>query len=191
MKTNLNEKLLNLFLGNKRNSSKTKINYDEMYHNLNGINNFGIEPNQMIEIEKFINFCLDSNDPLDLLNLFNYFDTNNLISNQYNLIEQKIFPSSIIDNNLFYLMNNNYSNDKNNQCNNDIKTSSSTSIDNDKFNLNFNQNFYGDYNKINNGKTENFFVNNYNSSLLNHNYFNSNFNSQNQNYFYGNGFQNQ
>ena len=190
-KTNLNEKLLNLFLGNKRNSSKTKINYDEMYHNLNGLNNFGIEPNQMIEIEKFINFCLDSNDPLDLLNLFNYFDTNNLISNQYNLIEQKIFPSSIIDNNLFYLMNNNYSNDKNNQCNNDIKTSSSTSIDNDKFNLNFNQNFYGDYNKINNGKTENFFVNNYNSSLLNHNYFNSNFNSQNQNYFYGNGFQNQ
>lgn len=47
IKTNLNEKLLNLFLGNKRNISETKINYEEMYNSLNGINNFGIEPNKI------------------------------------------------------------------------------------------------------------------------------------------------
>ena len=194
IKTNLNEKLLNLFLGNKRNISETKINYEEMYNNLNGINNFGIEPNKMIEIEKFINFCLDSNDPLYLLKLFIYFNTNNLILNQqFNLFDLNNFPLSNINNNLLNLKNNNYLNDNYNQCNNDIKTSSSSSIDNDKFNSNFNKYFCGDYKKINNGNEENIFLNNTNSALFNNNYLNRNFNFQYpiQNYFYVNGSQNQ
>jgi SHAQKYF class myb-like DNA-binding protein len=194
IKTNLNEKLLNLFLGNKRNISETKINYEEMYNSLNGINNFGIEPNKMIEIEKFINFCLDSNDPLYLLKLFIYFNTNNLILNQqFNLFDLNNFPLSNINNNLLNLKNNNYLNDNYNQCNNDIKTSSSSSIDNDKFNSNFNKYFCGDYKKINNGNEENIFLNNTNSALFNNNYLNRNFNFQYpiQNYFYVNGSQNQ
>ena len=194
IKTNLNEKLLNLFLGNKRNISETKINYEEMYNNLNGINNFGIEPNKMIEIEKFINFCLDSNDPLYLLKLFIYFNTNNLILNQqFNLFDLNNFPLSNINNNLLNLKNNNYLNDNYNQCNNDIKTSSSSSIDNDKFNSNFKKYFCGDYKKINNGNEENIFLNNTNSALFNNNYLNRNFNFQYpiQNYFYVNGSQNQ
>ena len=194
IKTNLNEKLLNLFLGNKRNISETKINYEEMYNSLNGINNFGIEPNKMIEIEKFINFCLDSNDPLYLLKLFIYFYTNNLILNQqFNLFDLNNFPLSNINNNLLNLKNNNYLNDNYNQCNNDIKTSSSSSIDNDKFYSNFNKYFCGDYKKINNGNEENIFLNNTNSALFNNNYLNRNFNFQYpiQNYFYVNGSQNQ
>ena len=194
IKTNLNEKLLNLFLGNKRNISETKINYEEMYNSLNGINNFGIEPNKMIEIEKFINFCLDSNDPLYLLKLFIYFKTNNLILNQqFNLFDLNNFPLSNINNNLLNLKNNNYLNDNYNQCNNDIKTSSSSSIDNDKFNSNFNKYFCGDYKKINNGNEENIFLNNTNSALFNNNYLNRNFNFQYpiQNYFHVNGSQNQ
>ena len=194
IKTNLNEKLLNLFLGNKRNISETKINYEEMYNNLNGINNFGIEPNKMIEIEKFINFCLDSNDPLYLLKLFIYFNTNNLILNQqFNLFDLNNFPLSNINNNLLNLKNNNYLNDNYNQCNNDIKTSSSSSIDNDKFNSNFNKYFCGDYKKINNGNEENIFLNNTNSALFNNNYLNRNVNFQYpiQNYFHVNGSQNQ
>ncbi len=194
IKTNLNEKLLNLFLGNKRNISETKINYEEMYNSLNGINNFGIEPNKMIEIEKFINFCLDSNDPLYLLKLFIYFNTNNLILNQqFNLFDLNNFPLSNINNNLLNLKNNNYLNDNYNQCNNDIKTSSSSSIDNDKFNSNFKKYFCGDYKKINNGNEENIFLNNTNSALFNNNYLNRNFNFQYpiQNYFYVNGSQNQ
>ena len=194
IKTNLNEKLLNLFLGNKRNISETKINYEEMYNSLNGINNFGIEPNKMIEIEKFINFCLDSNDPLYLLKLFIYFYTNNLILNQqFNLFDLNNFPLSNINNNLLNLKNNNYLNDNYNQCNNDIKTSSSSSIDNDKFNSNFKKYFCGDYKKINNGNEENIFLNNTNSALFNNNYLNRNFNFQYpiQNYFYVNGSQNQ
>lgn len=194
IKTNLNEKLLNLFLGNKRNISETKINYEEMYNNLNGINNFGIEPNKMIEIEKFINFCLDSNDPLYLLKLFIYFNTNNLILNQqFNLFDLNNFPLSNINNNLLNLKNNNYLNDNYNQCNNDIKTSSSSSIDNDKFNSNFKKYFCGDYKKINNGNEENIFLNNTNSALFNNNYLNRNVNFQYpiQNYFHVNGSQNQ
>ena len=194
IKTNLNEKLLNLFLGNKRNISETKINYEEMYNNLNGINNFGIEPNKMIEIEKFINFCLDSNDPLYLLKLFIYFNTNNLILNQqFNLFDLNNFPLSNINNNLLNLKNNNYLNDNYNQCNNDIKTSSSSSIDNDKFNSNFKKYFCGDYKKINNGNEENIFLNNTNSALFNNNYLNRNINFQYpiQNYFHVNGSQNQ
>ena len=194
IKTNLNEKLLNLFLGNKRNISETKINYEEMYNSLNGINNFGIEPNKMIEIEKFINFCLDSNDPLYLLKLFIYFNTNNLILNQqFNLFDLNNFPLSNINNNLLNLKNNNYLNDNYNQCNNDIKTSSSSSIDNDKFNSNFKKYFCGDYKKINNGNEENIFLNNTNSALFNNNYLNRNVNFQYpiQNYFHVNGSQNQ
>ena len=106
-----------------------------MYNNSNGINNFGIEPNKMIQIEKFINICLDSNDPIDLTKLLLFFEPNNYIIN----------PINYFDPNLFYSQQQNrerdmynsmkaYLNESYNNQNSDIsgKTTSSNSVDNEK-----------------------------------------------------------
>jgi len=121
------------FLSKKRYSNK--IDYSQMYNKSNGINNFGIEPNKMIQIEKFINICLDSNDPIDLTKLLLFFDPNNYIIN----------PINYFDPNLLYTQQQNrerdmynsmkaYLNESYNNQSTDIsgKTTSSNSVDNEK-----------------------------------------------------------
>ena len=121
------------FLSKKR--YPNKIDYSQMYNNSNGINNFGIEPNKMIQIEKFINICLDSNDPIDLTKLLLFFDPNNYIIN----------PINYFDPNLLYTQQQNrerdmynsmkaYLNESYNNQNTDIsgKTTSTNSVDNEK-----------------------------------------------------------
>ena len=121
------------FLSKKR--YPNKIDYSQMYNKSNGINNFGIEPNKMIQIEKFINICLDSNDPIDLTKLLLFFDPNNYIIN----------PINYFDPNLLYIQQQNrerdmynsmkaYLNESYNNQSTDIsgKTTSSNSVDNEK-----------------------------------------------------------
>ena len=121
------------FLSKKR--YPNKIDYSQMYNKSNGINNFGIEPNKMIQIEKFINICLDSNDPIDLTKLLLFFDPNNYIIN----------PINYFDPNLLYTQQQNrerdmynsmkaYLNESYNNQSTDIsgKTTSSNSVDNEK-----------------------------------------------------------
>ena len=121
------------FLSKKR--YPNKIDYSQMYNKSNGINNFGIEPNKMIQIEKFINICLDSNDPIDLTKLLLFFDPNNYIIN----------PINYFDPNLLYTQQQNrerdmynsmkaYLNESYNNQNTDIsgKTTSTNSVDNEK-----------------------------------------------------------
>ena len=123
----------NSYLSKKR--YPNKIDYSQMYNNSNGINNFGIEPNKMIQIEKFINICLDSNDPIDLTKLLLFFDPNNYIIN----------PINYFDPNLLYTQQQNrerdmynsmkaYLNESYNNQSTDIsgKTTSSNSVDNEK-----------------------------------------------------------
>ena len=121
------------FLSKKR--YPNKIDYSQMYNKSNGINNFGIEPNKMIQIEKFINICLDSNDPIDLTKLLLFFEPNNYIIN----------PINYFDPNLLYTQQQNrerdmynsmkaYLNESYNNQSTDIsgKTTSSNSVDNEK-----------------------------------------------------------
>ena len=76
------------YLGKKR--IMNRIDYSPLYNNSNGINNFGIEPIKMIQIEKFINNCLDSNDPTDLTKLLLFFDQSNYIINPISFIDPNI-----------------------------------------------------------------------------------------------------
>ena len=120
-------------LGKKRQSNK--IDYSQMYNNSNGLNNFGIEPMKMIQIEKFINTCLDSNDLIELEKLFLFFDPNNYIINPISFIEPNIIYSQQnrerdMYNSMKAYLNENY----NNQSTNDLsgKTNSDNSLDNEK-----------------------------------------------------------
>jgi SHAQKYF class myb-like DNA-binding protein len=70
----------NDFLNKKRNNN---IDYSILYNKSNGLNDFGIEPIKMIEIEKFIHNCLDSFDPYDLIKLLYYFHVNSFFKNNY------------------------------------------------------------------------------------------------------------
>ena len=112
-----------------------KIDYSQMYNNSNGINNFGIEPNKMIQIEKFINICLDSNDPIDLTKLLLFFDPNNYIINPINYFVPNIFYSQQQNRERdMYNSMKAYLNESYNNQNSDIsgKTTSSNSVDNEK-----------------------------------------------------------
>ena len=72
----------NDFLNKKRNNN---IDYSILYNKSNGLNDFGIEPIKMIEIEKFIHNCLDSFDPYDLIKLLYYFHVNSFFQNNYSI----------------------------------------------------------------------------------------------------------
>ena len=72
----------NDFLNKKRNNN---IDYSILYNKSNGLNDFGIEPIKMIEIEKFIHNCLDSFDPYDLIKLLYYFHVNSFFHNNYSI----------------------------------------------------------------------------------------------------------
>ena len=121
------------FLSKKR--YPNKIDYSQMYNKSNGINNFGIEPNKMIQIEKFINICLDSNDPIDLTKLLLFFDPNNYIINPINyfapnlLYTQQQNRERDMYNSMKAYLNESYNNQST-----DIsgKTTSSNSVDNEK-----------------------------------------------------------
>ena len=144
----------NNLLGKKRQSNK-KIDYSQMYNNINGLNNFGIEPMKMIQIEKFINTCLDSNDLIELEKLFLFFDPNNYIINPISFIEPNIIYSQQnrerdMYNSMKAYLNENY----NNQSTNDLsgKTNSDNSLDNEKqkqINYNYQQTLAMEIAKIN------------------------------------------
>ena len=72
----------NDFLNKKRNNN---IDYSILYNKSNGLNDFGIEPIKMIQIEKFIHNCLDSFDPYDLIKLLYYFHVNSFFQNNYSI----------------------------------------------------------------------------------------------------------
>ena len=168
-------KQFNNLLGKKRQSNK-KIDYSQMYNNSNGLNNFGIEPIKMIQIEKFINMCLDSNDPTELTRLFFFFNPNYIIN-----------PMSFIEPNLLYSQQNRerdmynsmkaYLNESyNNQSTNDLsgKTNSDNSVDNEKqkqINYNYQQTLAMEIAKIN-PNLDHLYPNTLNGLFNNYNNFN-------------------
>ncbi len=161
-------------IGKKRQSNK--IDYSQMYNNSNGLNNFGIEPIKMIQIEKFINMCLDSNDPTELTRLFFFFNPNYIIN-----------PMSFIEPNLLYSQQNRerdmynsmkaYLNESyNNQSTNDLsgKTNSDNSVDNEKqkqINYNYQQTLAMEIAKIN-PNLDHLYPNTLNGLFNNYNNFN-------------------
>ena len=161
-------------IGKKRQSNK--IDYSQMYNNSNGLNNFGIEPIKMIQIEKFINMCLDSNDPTELTRLFFFFNPNYIIN-----------PMSFIEPNLLYSQQNRerdmynsmkaYLNESyNNQSTNDLsgKTNSDNSLDNEKqkqINYNYQQTLAMEIAKIN-PNLDHLYPNTLNGLFNNYNNFN-------------------
>jgi SHAQKYF class myb-like DNA-binding protein len=140
-------------LGKKRQSNK--IDYSQMYNNSNGLNNFGIEPMKMIQIEKFINMCLDSNDPTELTKLFLFFNPNNYIINPMTFIEPNLIYSQQNRERDMYNSMKAYLNESyNNQSTNDLsgKTNSDNSLDNEKqkqINYNYQQTLAMEIAKIN------------------------------------------
>jgi SHAQKYF class myb-like DNA-binding protein len=140
-------------LGKKRQSNK--IDYSQMYNNSNGLNNFGIEPMKMIQIEKFINMCLDSNDPTELTKLFLFFNPNNYIINPMTFIEPNLIYSQQNRERDMYNSMKAYLNESyNNQSTNDLsgKTNSDNSVDNEKqkqINYNYQQTLAMEIAKIN------------------------------------------
>ena len=75
------------FLNKKINNN---IDFSILYNKSNGLNDFGIEQIKMKQIEKFINNCLDSFDPNDLIKLFYSFDENSFFQNNYSI--NQYFP---------------------------------------------------------------------------------------------------
>ena len=171
----------NGFLSKKR--INNRIDYSEMYNNSNGINNFGIEPMKMIQIENFINYCLDSNDPMDLTKLFLFFDTNFILNPLSYIDPNFIFPQQQnlerdIYNSMKTLFNESYnqSTDLSGKSNSDNST-----IDNEKqkqINLNYQQN-------IINPNLEQLYPNILNGLFNNYNNFNYFQNPIQVNQFYG------
>ena len=169
------------FTGKKR--TMNKIDYSELYNNINGINNFGIEPMKMIQIENFINYCLDSNDPMDLTKLFLFFDTNFILNPLSYIDPSFIFPQQQnlerdIYNSMKTLFNESYnqSTDLSGKSNSDNST-----IDNEKqkqINLNYQQN-------IINPNLEQLYPNILNGLFNNYNNFNFFQNPIQVNQFYG------
>jgi hypothetical protein len=172
---------MNSLLGKKR--YENKIDYTQMYKNTNGINNFGIEPMKMIQIENFINYCLDSNDPMDLTKLFLFFDTNFILNPLSYIAPNFIFPQQQnierdIYNSMKTLFNESYnqSTDLSGKSNSDNST-----IDYEKqkqINLNYQQN-------IINPNLEQLYPNILNGLFNNYNNFNFFQNPIQVNQFYG------
>ncbi len=137
------------FTGKKR--TMNKIDYSELYNNINGTNNFGIEPFKMIQIEKFINNCLDSNDPTDLTKLLLFFEQSNYMFNPMNFIDANLLYNQNRERDMYNTMKACLNESYNNQ-NTDVKTPSSDSIDNEKqknINLNYQQTIAMEIAKIN------------------------------------------
>ena len=162
-------------LGKKRQSNK--IDYSQMYNNSNGLNNFGIEPMKMIQIEKFINMCLDSNDPTELTKLFLFFNPNNYIINPMTFIEPNLIYSQQNRERDMYNSMKAYLNESyNNQSTNDLsgKTNSDNSLDNEKqkqINYNYQQTLAMEIAKIN-PNLEHLYPNTLNGLFNNYSNFN-------------------
>ena len=167
------EKNQNSFLSKKR--YPNKIDYSQMYNNSNGINNFGIEPNKMIQIEKFVNICLDSNDPIDLTKLLLFFDPNNYIINPINYFDPNILYSQQQNRERdMYNSMKAYLNESYNNQNTDIsgKTTSTNSVDNEKQKqLNYQQTIAMEIAKIN-PNLEHLYPNTLNGLFNNYSNFN-------------------
>jgi SHAQKYF class myb-like DNA-binding protein len=167
------EKNQNSFLSKKR--YLNKIDYSQMYNNSNGINNFGIEPNKMIQIEKFVNICLDSNDPIDLTKLLLFFDPNNYIINPINYFDPNILYSQQQNRERdMYNSMKAYLNESYNNQNTDIsgKTTSTNSVDNEKQKqLNYQQTIAMEIAKIN-PNLEHLYPNTLNGLFNNYSNFN-------------------
>ena len=161
------------FLSKKR--YPNKIDYSQMYNNSNGINNFGIEPNKMIQIEKFVNICLDSNDPIDLTKLLLFFDPNNYIINPINYFDPNILYSQQQNRERdMYNSMKAYLNESYNNQNTDIsgKTTSTNSVDNEKQKqLNYQQTIAMEIAKIN-PNLEHLYPNTLNGLFNNYSNFN-------------------
>ena len=163
----------NSYLSKKR--YPNKIDYSQMYNKSNGINNFGIEPNKMIQIEKFINICLDSNDPIDLTKLLLFFDPNNYIINPINYFDPNILYSQQQNRERdMYNSMKAYLNESYNNQNTDIsgKTTSTNSVDNEKQKqLNYQQTIAMEIAKIN-PNLEHLYPNTLNGLFNNYSNFN-------------------
>ena len=160
------------FTGKKR--TMNKIDYSELYNNINGINNFGIEPFKMIQIEKFINNCLDSNDPTDLTKLLLFFDQSNYIINPISFIDPNILYNQNRERDMYNTMKACLNESYNNQ-NTDVKTPSSDSVDNEKqkqINLNYQQTIALEIAKIN-PNLDHLYPNTLNGIFNNYNNFTS------------------
>ena len=157
------------FTGKKR--TMNKIDYSELYNNINGINNFGIEPFKMIQIEKFINNCLDSNDPTDLTKLLLFFEQSNYMFNPLNFIDANLLYNQNRERDMYNTMKACLNESYNNQ-NTDVKTPSSDSIDNEKqknINLNYQQTIALEIAKIN-PNLEHLYPNTLNDMFNNYNF---------------------
>jgi SHAQKYF class myb-like DNA-binding protein len=157
------------FTGKKR--TMNKIDYSELYNNINGINNFGIEPFKMIQIEKFINNCLDSNDPTDLTKLLLFFEQSNYMFNPMNFIDANLLYNQNRERDMYNTMKACLNESYNNQ-NTDVKTPSSDSIDNEKqknINLNYQQTIALEIAKIN-PNFEHLYPNTLNGMFNNYNF---------------------
>ena len=157
------------FTGKKR--TMNKIDYSELYNNINGINNFGIEPFKMIQIEKFINNCLDSNDPTDLTKLLLFFEQSNYMFNPMNFIDANLLYNQNRERDMYNTMKACLNESYNNQ-NTDVKTPSSDSIDNEKqknINLNYQQTIALEIAKIN-PNLEHLYPNTLNGMFNNYNF---------------------
>ena len=149
------------------------IDIDEinLYNNINGINNFGIEPFKMIQIEKFINNCLDSNDPTDLTKLLLFFEQSNYMFNPMNFIDTNLLYNQNRERDMYNTMKACLNESYNNQ-NTDVKTPSSDSIDNEKqknINLNYQQTIALEIAKIN-PNLEHLYPNTLNGMFNNYNF---------------------
>ena len=159
------------FTGKKR--TMNKIDYSELYNNINGTNNFGIEPFKMIQIEKFINNCLDSNDPTDLTKLLLFFEQSNYMFNPLNFIDANLLYNQNRERDMYNTMKACLNESYNNQ-NTDVKTPSSDSIDNEKqknINLNYQQTIALEIAKIN-PNLEHLYPNTLNGLFNNYSNFN-------------------
>jgi hypothetical protein len=148
-----------------------KIDYSELYNNINGTNNFGIEPFKMIQIEKFINNCLDSNDPTDLTKLLLFFEQSNYMFNPMNFIDANLLYNQNRERDMYNTMKACLNESYNNQ-NTDVKTPSSDSIDNEKqknINLNYQQTIAMEIAKIN-PNLEHLYPNTLNGMFNNYNF---------------------
>ena len=122
----------NDFLNKKRNNN---IDYSILYNKSNGLNDFGIEPIKMIQIEKFIHNCLDSFDPYDLIKLLYYFHVNSFFQNNYSINQYNPYYYNLKNDNEFYnsfnQSNENYIN-LNNNINDITSTQNSNEGENQK-----------------------------------------------------------
>ena len=120
----------NEFLNKKRNN-----NMKILYNTNNDLNDFGIEPKKMIQIENFIHNCLDSIDLNDLFKLLSYFDGNLFFQNNYSINQYNPYYYNLKNDNEFYnsfnQSNENYIN-LNNNINDITSTQNSNEGENQK-----------------------------------------------------------